>query len=398
MYFAIVSLCTAAVIYGYCGWRLLVPLQLHSELAVAAWLSLTALALLPHLYLVYLRGSGAPGWVRDTVAWAAYLGLGFATITFSLLIVRDLGWILWLAIENLLASLTGDVCPAAVGVDPQARHQLLLRFNLGIFCLAVALTARGLYAARRSPPVVDVTVPVDGLPPSLEGFRIAQITDIHVGPTIKGGFVSAIVDIVNDLDVDLIAFTGDLADGSVQRHRFDVAPLARLRAVHGCYFVTGNHEYYSGVEEWVEEARRLGMIVLLNEHRIARSGDGELLVAGVTDYDAAGVVPHLPAHTSDPESALKGGPHGAVRLLLAHQPRSCTAAAREGFDLMLCGHTHGGQLFPWHSFVALQQPYVSGLHRLQQLWVYVSRGAGYWGPPMRLGAPSEITHVTLAKA
>lgn len=399
MYFFVVSLSMVAVIYGYCGWRLLLPLQFHSPLpALAAWLCLAGLALLPHVYLIYVRRSGAPGWVRDPVAWTAYLGLGFATVTFSLLLLRDLGWLVWLAVEQLSASLSGDPGAAASGTDPQARQQLLSRLNLGVVCLAAALTARGLHVARRRPPVVDVTVPIHRLPPSLEGFRIAQISDLHVGPTIKGGFVSAVVDVVNDLDVDLIAFTGDLADGPVQRYRADVAPLSRLRAVHGCYFVTGNHEYYSGVEEWVDEARRLGMEVLLNEHRMARRGDGELLVAGVTDYDAAGAVPHLPVHASDPEAALGNPPPGTVRLLLAHQPRSSLAAAQAGFDLMLCGHTHGGQLLPWRFFVALQQPYVAGLHRLRQLWVYVSRGTGYWGPPVRLWAPSEITHITLTRA
>ena len=140
------------------------------------------------------------------------------------------------------------------------------------------------------------------------------------------------------------------------------------------------------------------MEVLLNEHCIVRHGEAELTIAGVTDYAAAGVVPQLPDHASDPESALMDAPDGTVRLLLAHQPRSALAAAQVGFDLMLCGHTHGGQLLPWHAVVALQQTFVSGLHRLQRSWVYVSRGAGYWGPPVRLGAPSEITHITLVKA
>jgi predicted MPP superfamily phosphohydrolase len=140
------------------------------------------------------------------------------------------------------------------------------------------------------------------------------------------------------------------------------------------------------------------MEVLLNEHRIAERGDAKLLVAGVTDYSAAGEAADLPGHASDPDAALGSGPSGAVRLLLAHQPRSGLAAARAGFDLMLCGHTHGGQLLPWHFAVTLQQPYVAGLHRLRQSWVYVSRGTGYWGPPVRLWAPSEITHITLTRA
>jgi predicted MPP superfamily phosphohydrolase len=391
--FLIVSVIMVGVIYGYCGWRLLVPLELPSHLALASWLCLTVLALLPHLYLGYVRRSNAPERLKDWLAWAAYLGLGWVTITFSLLVVSDLVRIMWFGVEAALPQLYRFLVTDLI--DPA---RVLSRANVGVIGLAALLTARGLYAARRNPRVVDVTVPIDGLPPSLQGFRIAQITDLHVGPTIKGDFVAAVVETVNDLHVDLIAFTGDLADGSVQRHRSDVAPLALLRAVHGCYFVTGNHEYYSGVEEWVDEARRLGMEVLLNEHCIVRHGEAELTIAGVTDYAAAGVVPQLPDHASDPESALMDAPDGTVRLLLAHQPRSALAAAQVGFDLMLCGHTHGGQLLPWHAVVALQQTFVSGLHRLQRSWVYVSRGAGYWGPPVRLGAPSEITHITLVKA
>ena len=253
MIFLIVSVIMVGVIYGYCGWRLLVPLELPSHLALASWLCLTVLALLPHLYLGYVRRSNAPERLKDWLAWAAYLGLGWVTITFSLLVVSDLVRIMWFGVEAALPQLYRFLVTDLI--DPA---RVLSRANVGVIGLAALLTARGLYAARRNPRVVDVTVPIDGLPPSLQGFRIAQITDLHVGPTIKGDFVAAVVETVNDLHVDLIAFTGDLADGSVQRHRSDVAPLALLRAVHGCYFVTGNHEYYSGVEEWVDEARRLG--------------------------------------------------------------------------------------------------------------------------------------------
>ena len=397
MYFLIVSLGMVAVLYGYCGWRLLIPLRLHFPLSLAAWLSLAALALLPHVYLFAIRGSNAPDWLRDGLAWIAYLGLGFATITFCLLILRDLGWLLWLAVEKLSS---GAATAAPAPGHLERREHLLWFLNLGVVGISGALAVGGVFAARRRPAVVDVTVPIADLPPSLEGFRIAQITDIHVGPTIKRDFVSAVVDIVNDLEADLIAFTGDLADGSVHRLRPHVAPLSQLRAAHGCYFVTGNHEYYSGVEEWVAEVGRLGMQVLINEHRIVRRGEGKLVIAGVTDWDAGSVVTHLPHHASDPGSAFEGAPQNAVRLLLAHQPRSSLAAAGAGgFDLMLCGHTHGGQLLPWRFLVLLQQPFISGLHRVQDSsWVYVSKGAGYWGPPMRLGAPSEITHITLKRA
>ena len=179
-----------------------------------------------------------------------------------------------------------------------------------------------------------------------------------------------------------------------------MAPLAELSSRHGTYFVTGNHEYYSGADAWIGELRRLGIHVLLNQHVVLQHGDAlgsaSLVVAGVADFGAH----HFdPEHRSDPAASLFGAPADArMRMLLAHQPRSAPAAARAGFQLQLSGHTHGGQFFPWTLFVRLQQPFTAGLHRLQDLWVYTSRGTGYWGPPKRFGAPSEITHLRLVAA
>jgi len=260
---------------------------------------------------------------------------------------------------------------------------------------ALLVTVIGYFNARRIAAVRKVEVPIAGLPFNLEGFTIAQISDIHVGPTIKRDYLEAIVDKVNALGVDMVAVTGDLVDGTVEQLHEHTAPLARLAARHGAFFVTGNHEYYSNAPAWVAEVRRLGLTVLMNQHVLLRHDGSTLLVAGVTDYSA-----HQfdEAERSDPHKALKGAPNVPVKLLLAHQPRSAAAAADAGFDLQLSGHTHGGQFFPWNLFVPLQQPFTAGLNRLHQLWVYTSRGTGYWGPPKRLLAPSEITHLTLVAA
>lgn len=262
--------------------------------------------------------------------------------------------------------------------------------------LAALATIMGYIGAKRRPRVVDVAVPLPGLPPALEGFTIAQISDVHIGPTIKRDFLRRIVETVNALDADLVAVTGDLVDGSVDQLAVHVEPLSHLRARHGTCFVTGNHEYYSGAPAWIAELRRLGLRVLLNEHVVLSHGGARLLIAGVTDYSA-----HQfdPAQRSDPEAALAGAPAGLrPRVLLAHQPRTAPAAADAGFDLQLSGHTHGGQFWPWNLFVRLQQPFTAGLHRLGKLWVYTSRGSGYWGPPKRLGVPSEIARVRLVAA
>jgi predicted MPP superfamily phosphohydrolase len=313
----------------------------------------------------------------EPLTWAGLLAMGFFSSLLVLTVVRD--------ILLLVLAFAGASGPAIVRDSAFA-----------VPLLALAVTAVGFVNARRLARVVRVDVPIAGLPQELAGYAIAQISDIHVGPTIKRGYLNAIVNKVNSLAPDAIAVTGDLVDGSVQRLALHTEPLARLAAPDGVFFVTGNHEYYSGAEQWIAEVRRLGLRVLLNEHVIRRRGEAVLMIAGVTDYTAQ----HFnPAHKSDPQLAAAGAPHDvAVKVLLAHQPRTATAAADAGFDLQLSGHTHGGQFYPWNFFVPLQQPFVAGLNRVRSLWVYTSRGTGYWGPPKRFGAPSEITLVRLVPA
>ena len=262
--------------------------------------------------------------------------------------------------------------------------------------MAVFATLIGYINARRVARVVNVDVPIANLPAALHGFSIAQITDIHVGPTIRRNYVERIVAAVNGLEADVIAITGDLVDGTVIELAAHVQPLAQLRAKYGAYFVTGNHEYYSGERAWTNELRRLGLRVLMNEHVVLDHNDAKLLLAGVPDYGAH----HFdPVNRSDPAAALAHAPADVgAKILLAHQPRSAPAAAAAGFDLQLSGHTHGGQFWPWNYFVRLQQPFTAGLDRLDSLWIYTSRGTGYWGPPKRFGAPSEITRIRLVVA
>ncbi len=260
--------------------------------------------------------------------------------------------------------------------------------NLAILGLTGAILLYGVYAARRRPKIVEVDVPLSNLPEDLARLRIVQISDLHVGPTIKRDFVEKVVAQVRSLAPDIIAFTGDLADGSVNDLRHEVEPLMKLSARYGKFFVTGNHEYYSGAKPWIVEVQRLGFTVLMNEHCVIQHGRSRLLLAGVPDFNAGHM---LAPHHSDPVAATANAPTTDLKILLAHQPRSIFVAAQAGFDLQLSGHTHGGQFFPWNFLVPLQQPFVAGLHRHQNTWLYVSCGAGYWGPPLRLGASSEVT-------
>jgi uncharacterized protein len=306
----------------------------------------------------------------DRWSWAGMLALG----AFSMLLVLT-----WGREALLLVAVPFGLPPLA---EPTA---------IAVPLLALAATLWGFFSARRTPRVRDVDVPIDNLPAALHGFTIVQISDLHVGPTVKGGFVRAVVDRINMLDADAVAITGDLVDGRVQDLAQDVAPLADLRSRHGSFFVTGNHEYYSGAAEWIALLRTLGLRVLLDEHVVLEHSGAKLVLAGVADHSARHFIA---SHRSDPRAAMAGAPRDAgLRVLLAHQPRSADAAAEAGFDVQLSGHTHGGQFWPWNLLVKLQQPFVAGLHRLRTLWVYTSRGTGYWGPPLRLGAPSEITRL-----
>ena len=371
------SFLTAAAVlvllHFYIGNRLLPDLGLTSVGWTIGVLVLVASCLLVPLGL--MTRSIEQQSLSDRIAWAGMLMMGFFSSLLVLTLLRDIALL-------VLALLAPHPSASATYISAVL-----------VVVLSMTATIVGFVNARRRARVVDVDVPISNLPAGLQGFSIVQISDVHVGPTIKRGYVDAIVDAANGLDADVIAITGDLVDGSVLQLADDVQPLAKLTARHGVYFVTGNHEYYSGEPAWTRELQRLGLRVLTNEHVVVVRGESALVVAGVTDYSAH----HFnPQHRSDPAAALIGAPaNAAVRILLAHQPRTAPAAASAGFDLQLSGHTHGGQFWPWNLFVPLQQPFTAGLHQLNQLWIYVSRGTGYWGPPKRFGAPSEITRIRL---
>ena len=335
-----------------------------------------------NLYVGTQLAAGASG-VGRVLAWVGALllaGLPIATMVSGRRrpLPPALGWIGFTALGLSSLLVVGFALVDA------------LRLHVGpmtMLAIAAVLTAVGVIGARRV-RVVRVSVPILGLPPDLEGFRIVQLSDLHVGPTLKRRFVERVVAKANGLDPDVVAFTGDVADGFVPDLKDEVAPLGRLEARLGKFYVTGNHEYYWDAPGWGREVERLGLTVLQNSHQMVRRGSARLLFAGVPDLS----VP------SDPAAALRGAPASDVRVLLAHQPRSAFAARDAGFDLQLSGHTHGGQYFPFNLLVRLFQPFVAGLHRLEAMWLYVSRGTGYWGPPLRIFAPSEITLIELRAA
>ncbi|AOB31115.1 serine/threonine protein phosphatase [Bordetella sp. H567] len=324
----------------------------------------------------------APRWSRQA-AWTGLTAMGFFSSLLVMTVLRDVVLAAVWAAEALRGVPHGDASVRAASA-------------LAVPVLALLVTLLGLFNARRLARVVTVDVPIAGLPPALAGFTIAQISDVHVGPTIRRPYVEAIVAAVNALSADVVAITGDVVDGPVDQLSPHTAPLAGLAGRYGTYLVTGNHEYYAGAREWVAEFQRLGLQVLSNRHVVISHNGARLVLAGVTDYTAG---QFDPAQRSDPRGALLGAPaDAAVRILLAHQPRTAIAAEPAGYTLQISGHTHGGQFLPWNFFVRLQQPFTAGLRKMGRLWVYTSRGTGYWGPPKRVGAPSEITRIRLVPA
>ncbi|MEU7055316.1 metallophosphoesterase, partial [Streptomyces sp. NPDC046197] len=281
--------------------------------------------------------------------------------------------------------------PAVAPVVPPGgptRRLFVSRAVAGAAAVAAAGTVGyGTYGVLRGPRVKRVTVPLAKLPRSVDGFRIAVVSDIHLGPTLGRGFAQKVVDTINTTQPDLIAVVGDLVDGSVKDLGPAAAPLAQLRARHGAYFVTGNHEYFSGAEQWVEEVRRLGLHPLEN----ARTELPGFDLAGVNDLQG-----RSEGQGPDFDRALGDRDPARACVLLAHQPVQIHEAVRHGVDLQLSGHTHGGQLWPGNLIAAAANPTVAGLERYGDTQLYVSRGAGAWGPPTRVGAPSDITVVELA--
>ncbi|MDE2492041.1 MAG: metallophosphoesterase [Elusimicrobia bacterium] len=257
---------------------------------------------------------------------------------------------------------------------------------------SVLLAAAGLAQVLRGPRVREVDVPVAGLPDALAGLRIVQLSDLHVGLSIRRRAVAEIVRRALALAPDLVAVTGDLADGEPALLRDALSPLAELKAPLGVFFATGNHDYYWGAPRWLDAVRSFGWTPLIDESRVLERGGARLQVAGVCDPQGRAFVPE---HRGVVPPA---DPSAALRVLLAHRPDAARAAAAAGYDLQLSGHTHGGQFFPFSLVVRLVHRHVRGLSREGRLRVYVNPGTGWWGPPHRLGVPAEITLLRLVRA
>lgn len=318
----------------------------------------------------------------DQIAWPGYLWLG---LMFYLLV-----FLLVLEIPRLVLVVRRRVRPPVEPVDPGRRLVLARGLALAAGVGAVGTVGYGVRTAM-GPPVLDRRqIPLARLPRTMDGTRLVVVSDIHLGPLAGRSHVSRIVDRINELDADVVAIVGDLVDGSVEERGAAAEPLARIRSRHGAFFVTGNHEYYSGADDWVERLDELGVRTLRNEREELLIRGGALDLAGVNDLEGG-------RYDDAPDFARTFADRDPTRpvVLMAHQPVQAHDAARYGVDLQVSGHTHGGQMFPFGLLARLEQPVVSGLGKVDGVPVYVTNGAGFWGPPVRVGAPPQVTLLEL---
>jgi uncharacterized protein len=256
-----------------------------------------------------------------------------------------------------------------------------------VIILSLICCLYGFLNAVTGPRIKRVLVPVDNLKDELEGFKIAQISDLHIGATIRRPYVEKVVQKVNKLESDIIVLTGDIGDGKVSHYQTDVAPMSKLKSHHGTYFTPGNHEYYWNVNEWLGEMKKVGMTNLVNKGKTIKLSNTTVFVAGIPD-PVGRVTPEFESLQSNAD----------FKILLSHRPGIAREASEAGFHLTLSGHTHGGQFFPWTIVVKFVHKISQGLHRVGGMWIYVNPGTGSWGPLIRLGTTPEITLLTLTQS
>ena len=388
--FFIVFITLLGIMHGYVGWKIFSGLNLNSSFAIIGIILVAILTLLPVLPILF-RYNGYESSLLDKLSLIGYTSLGFFTLSFVAFLSKDLLFKVWGFISSFFSA---DV-KQQITLDVDKREFLEKSLSIGILSLIGPTTAYGFYSARKGPTIINQDIYLKNLPDSFENFTIAQISDLHVGPTIKKPYVEKVVNQISTINPDLIAITGDMVDGSIDYLRRDLEPLSQVVAKYGTYFVTGNHEYYSGAERWLDETDRMGFTNLVNDNKLITIKDQNIALAGVNDYRAHQIIP---SHRSNPQAALKGINSKKVKILLAHQPSSIFQANEAGFDLQISGHTHGGQFWPFTYPTKKANPYLSGLHNHNGTQIYVNSGTGYWGPPLRLGVTAEITLFKLKKS
>lgn len=363
------------LLFGVPWWTLLLAGQAWPTPVVVAGTVLFAAAL-GALPLMMMLGHG-----RRRLDWAAATGdalLGAAWVLF-----------VWSILSQLLRLVL-----FLIGVDDPARSRAAAGTAVVV---AIVLLVWGYAEAMRVPRIRAVDVGITGLGCGLDGLRVVLITDTHYGPIDRARWSAAVVARVNDLGADIVCHVGDIADGTVAVRENQASPLASVTARSARVYVTGNHEYFSEAQGWLDYLQSIRWDVLHNRHIVVERGGDRLVVAGVDDATAK--ASGVRGHGANLDAALAGVDRALPVLLLAHQPKQVSQAVRAGVDLQVSGHTHGGQIWPFNFLVRLEQPVVQGLSRHgEKTQLYTSRGTGFWGPPFRVFAPSEITLLTLRHA
>jgi predicted MPP superfamily phosphohydrolase len=303
---------------------------------------------------------------------------------------------LWFGdLVRLGALVARKVRRTAAPVDDDRREFITRTLPRSVAATGAIITGYGTYRAFTPPEVTETVIPIAKLPPSLEGLRIVQLTDIHVGPFIRRKLIDRLVEQANALRPDLLVITGDMVDGKVPELGDSVAGLGNLRARFGTFFVTGNHDYGSGDREWVAFLEQHGIPSLRNRRVEIGDAGGSIDLIGVDDW-SSGRRRGRPGY--DLDAAIAGRDPDRASVLLAHQPANFDEVVAQGIDLQISGHTHGGQIFPMTHMVGVRYPYDRGLFREGDAHIYVSRGCGFWGPPARVGSPPELATIILVRA
>ena len=331
-------------------------------------------------FIYRLRPTKDPGFFYNALQWIGHVVFGIYSIVIVFIFLNIVG-----------VEIYGHWRPMATD------QKIFVELVLAIFSLVATFLVMtvGFFQATKKPEIKNVRVSIEGLPEDFHGLKILQMSDIHIGQTLRGKFADTLVQISNALAPDVVVLTGDLIDGSYSQLADELLAFKGINAPMGKFMVPGNHEYYWGVSQWIEFWKKIGFSTLLNQHEVLEKNGVQLVMGGVHDYS----VLRISGETiSSPEEAFKGAPASAIKILLAHQPRSVYEAEKAGVHLQLSGHTHSGQYFPYNFIIYLFQPYVKGLNRHKKTWIYVNQGTGYWGPPTRFGVPPEITIIELVKA
>lgn len=367
--------------------RLVLFLAIPAVLFLLPWWTLVAAP---------TQGTGSLFWLGTALFAAAfyclpasmYLGHGPAQSDAASIVGDTLLGVMWVVFSWSVLGNLARLGLAVAGVGDPARSRIVAT---GVLAAATVLVVWGVVEARRVPRVRTVEVSIPGLGPALDGLRLVVVTDTHFAALDRLRWSERVVDVVNAQRPDIACHAGDLADGSVAKRHAQVDPLGKVEAELGRFYITGNHEYFGDAPGWIDHMRSLGWQPLHNQHVTLRRGDDQLVIAGIDDPTGVG----LDGHGPDLPAALAGADPGAPVVLLAHQPKQITDAAAAGVALQISGHTHGGQIWPFHYLVRLDQPVVAGLSRHGGTQLYTSRGTGFWGPQLRVFAPSEITVLVL---